>query len=60
VLTKVDGQPYRISIADRLIPELVPIAREAQKTCVNPQFWHDGNYEQYHDGHWYFNGQVAN
>ena len=26
VLTKVDGQPYRISIADKLIPELVPIA----------------------------------
>lgn len=33
VLTKVDGKPYRISIADRLVPELVPIAREAQKTC---------------------------
>jgi len=46
VLTKVDGVPYRISIADRLIPELVPIAREAQKTCNGqPQFWHDGNYE---------------
>lgn len=47
VLTKIDGQPYRISIADRLIPELVPIARQAQKTCGGqPQFWHDGNYEQ--------------
>ena len=60
VLTKVDGQPYRISIADRLIPELVPIAREAQKTCANPQFWHDGTYEQYKDGKWYFKGEVVN
>jgi hypothetical protein len=61
VLTKLDGQPYRISIADRLIPELVPIAREAQKTCGGePQFWHDGSYEQWKDGHWYFNGQVVN
>ncbi len=60
VLTKVDGQPYRISIADRLIPELVPIAREAQKTCTNPQFWHDGTYEQYKDGKWYFKGEVVN
>ncbi len=60
VLTKVDGQPYRISIADRLIPELVPVAREAQKTCGDPQFWHDGNYEQYQNGHWYFNGKVVN
>jgi hypothetical protein len=46
VLTKIDGQPYRISIADRLVPELVPIARQAQKTCGGqPQFWHDGHYE---------------
>lgn len=61
VLTKVDGQPYRISIADRLIAELVPIARQAQVTCVGgPQFWHDGSYEQYKDGRWYFNGQVVN
>ncbi|MGI9027757.1 MAG: hypothetical protein ACR2FM_02855 [Candidatus Saccharimonadales bacterium] len=60
VLTKVDGQPYRISIADKLIAELVPIAREAQKTCANPQFWHDGTYEQYKDGKWYFKGEVVN
>lgn len=60
VLTKVDGQPYRISIADKLIPELVPIAREAQKTCGGPQFWHDGTYEQYKDGKWYFKGEVVN
>lgn len=60
VLTKVDGQPYRISIADKLIPELVPIAREAQKTCGGPQFWHDGTYEQYKDGRWYFKGEVVN
>lgn len=60
VLTKVDGQPYRISIADKLIPELVPIAREAQKTCGGPQFWHDGTYEQFKDGKWYFKGEVVN
>lgn len=53
VLTKVDGKPYRISIADRLVPELVPIARDAQKTCGGPQFWHDGRYEQRQsDGTW--------
>ena len=46
VLTKINGKPYRISIADRLVPELVPIARQAQKTCGGqPQFWHDGHYE---------------
>jgi hypothetical protein len=46
VLTKIDGKPYRISIADKLVPELVPIARQAQKTCSGqPQFWHDGHYE---------------
>lgn len=43
VLTRVEGKPYRISIADKLIPELVPIAREAQKKCGGwPQFFHDG------------------
>ncbi|MFZ1301707.1 MAG: hypothetical protein WAQ27_04025 [Candidatus Microsaccharimonas sp.] len=60
VLTVVDGEPYRINIADRLIGELVPIAREAQKTCADPQFWHDGQYEQYKDGKWYFNNEVVN
>ena len=60
VLTKVDGKPYRISIADKLIPELVPIARTAQTTCGDPQFWHDGTYEQYKDGKWYFKGEVVN
>lgn len=45
VLTKIDGEPFRISIADRHITDLVPIAREAQKTCGVPQFWHDGSYE---------------
>lgn len=59
VLTKVDGKPYRISIADKLIPELVPIAREAQSKCGGPQFWHDGSYEQFHDGNWYFGNQVV-
>lgn len=60
VLTKIDGEPYRISIADRLVDELVPIAREAQKTCGGPQFWHDGSYEQFKDGSWYFKGEVVN
>jgi hypothetical protein len=59
VLTKVDNEPYRISIADRLIPELVPVAREAQNNCGGPQFWHDGSYEQFKDGAWYFGDTVA-
>lgn len=46
VLTKIEGKPFRISIADKLAPELIPIAREAQRTCGGtPQFWHDGSYE---------------
>lgn len=53
VLTEVKGAPYRISIADRHIDELVPIAREAQKTCPDLQLWHDGKYEQRQaDGTW--------
>ena len=60
VLTKIDGKPYRISIADRLVPELVPAARAAQKTCTDPQFSHEGTYEEYKDGKWYFKGQVVN
>lgn len=53
VLTKIDGQPYRISVADRLIPEIVPIAREAQKTCPDLQFCIDGKYEMRQaDGTW--------
>lgn len=60
VLTKVDGKPYRISIADRHIEELVPIARKAQRKCSDPQFWHDDHYEYLKDGKWYFNGKVVN
>lgn len=45
VLTTVSGKPHGISIADRLIPELLPIARQAQKTCGNLQFWYDGRRE---------------
>lgn len=59
VLVKVDGKPYRISIADRHIPELVPIARKAQKTCPDLQFWHDDAYEQYENGAWYFKGNPV-
>lgn len=43
-----------------MLDELVPIAREAQKTCIDLQFWHDGAYEQYRDGKWYFRGEVIN
>lgn len=46
VLTKTDNLTYKISIADRLIGELVPIARSAQETCAGLQLWHDGKYEQ--------------
>jgi len=60
VLTKVNGEPSRISIADRLVSELVPIARKAQNTCDGPQFWHDGSYEHYENGKWYFEGEVVN
>lgn len=59
VVTYVDGEPYRISIADRLLPELLPIAREEQKRCGSPQFWHDGAYEQFKDGRWYFKDTVV-
>lgn len=53
VLTRINGKPYRISIADRLISEIIPITREAQKTCSGPQLWHDGRYEQRQsDGTW--------
>lgn len=53
VLTYIENKPTRVSIADRLVPELVPVAREAQKTCDGPQLWHDGNYEQKQaDGTW--------
>lgn len=49
MLTTMGEEPLRISIADSLIPELVPIAREAQKDCPDLQFWHDGHYEQLND-----------
>ncbi len=59
VLVRIGGEPDRVSVACRLIPELVPIAREAQKTCVNPQFWHDGAHEERKDGQWYFGGEAV-
>jgi hypothetical protein len=46
VLTKINGKPFRISISDKLVPELVPVAREAQKKCGSPELWHDGSYER--------------
>ena len=47
VLTTIDGDPHRISIADRLIDRLVPVAEEAQDDCGpgQPQIWHNGHYE---------------
>lgn len=49
---------YRVHLADRMVSTLVPIARNAQHTC-GIQFWHDGNYEQWKAGHWYFNDQLV-
>jgi flagellar basal body-associated protein FliL len=49
---------YRMHIADRLIDTMVPLARNAQRTC-GIQFWHDGTYEQYKNGQWYFKDQVV-
>ena len=47
VLTTIDDDPHRISIADRWIDRLVPVARQAQEDCGRgrPQFWHHGSYE---------------
>jgi hypothetical protein len=47
VLTTIDDDPHRISIADRWIDRLVPVARQAQDVCGRgrPQFWHHGSYE---------------
>lgn len=48
------NDPIRIHIADRMIPQMVPIARDAQKKCPDLQFWHDGRYEQKDaNGNWY-------
>ena len=60
VITRYDGSPSNMFIADRHIAEMVPVAREAQLKCGKPQFWHDGNYEQYKDGKWYFKNEVVN
>ena len=52
-LTSDANRPLTISIADRHMNELVPIAREAQKKCSDLQFWHDGKYEEKQpDGSW--------
>lgn len=53
-----DAGKYRVHIADRMVSTMVPIARNAQHTC-GIQFWHDGTYEQYKDGKWYFKGEVV-
>ena len=53
-----DAGKYRMHIADRMIDTMVPLARKAQQTC-GIQFWHDGSYEQWKNGVWYFKGQAA-
>ena len=53
-----DAGKYRMHIADRMVYTMVPIARKAQHSC-GIQFWHDGNYEQWKNGQWYFNGQAV-
>lgn len=47
VLTTIEEDPHRISIADRLIDRLVPVAEEAQDDCGRgrPQIWHHGHYQ---------------
>jgi len=46
VVILTDGKPSMMRIADSLVNELVPIAREAQTTCNgNPALWHDGDFE---------------
>jgi hypothetical protein len=56
--SSTDAGKYRMHIADRMVSTMVPIARTAQHTC-GIQFWHDGDYEQWKDGHWYFKGALA-
>jgi len=46
VVTVIDGKPSMMSIADRLVPELLPIAQEAQKTCNgNPDIVKEVDYD---------------
>ena len=45
VLTKQDGRPFRIAIADGLVAELAPLARTAHATCGSPEVWNNGVYE---------------
>lgn len=60
VIARYEGKIMTMRIADSNIAEIVPIARNAQVSCGKPQFWHDGNYEQYKDGKWYFKDEVVN
>lgn len=50
---------YVMNIADRKVDTIVPIARQAQKTC-DIKFRHDNTDEQRKDGHWYFKGILVN
>lgn len=45
VVTDNDGKPIRIHIDQSQVATMVPIARNAQKTCKDLQFW-NGTYEQ--------------
>jgi hypothetical protein len=53
-----DAGKHRMHIADRMVATMVPIARNAQHSC-GIQFWHDGDYEQWKAGHWYFKGTLV-
>lgn len=50
---------YTMYIADRKVDSIIPIARQAQKTC-DIQFSHDGTDEQKKDGQWYFRDRLVN
>ncbi len=50
---------YIMYVADRKVGTIVPIARQAQKTCFI-QFHHDTIDEQMKDGQWYFRGSLVN
>ncbi|MBP6880842.1 hypothetical protein KBC31_04415 [Candidatus Saccharibacteria bacterium] len=47
VLVEQKDVPTRISIADRLIPELLPVAREAQKNCDELVIYRDNTQEKF-------------
>ncbi len=52
-VTRQDDGRYKMSVANSLVSELVPVARTAQRTCDGPQFWYAGSFEyKQADGTW--------